>query len=316
LVVATLTQWAVARPSRCLIFALLFTLLGTAYSAWQLKFKTSRLDLLDTSAEYNQRWLRYLELFGRRDDAIIVLESPDTTAVAAALKDIGTTLEKDTTFSGVLYSSATPQLSRKRLHFAPPDALTSAQQFLQLSLAINSASSSVSRLPTDSQTSLPRSVTEPVFRTTAAPLSQQWLTLAQMQVSPLLAADAQALLDFLNNPKEQPNPGLLTPLVELVADRTPTIDNSLLLDDNGRLGLCLIPLLHPDDNPQVSSQEINRLREHINELKKRHPGVTVRLTGMPILEADEAQSTQADMMVASVVSMLGVAVLLVVAYGN
>jgi len=316
LVVATLTRWAVARPSRCLFLALIFTLLGTAYSAWQLKFKTSRLDLLDTTAEYNQRWLRYLELFGRRDDAIIVIEADDPIAVAAALKDIGPTLEKDNTFSGILYSSATPQLNNKRLHFAPPETLAAAQQFLQLSLAINTSTPNPSQLPIDTKPSLPRSVTEPVFRATAASLSQQWLTLAQLQALPLLAADAQALLEFLNNPLQQPKPGLLTPLVELVANRTPSIDESLLLDDNGRLGLCLIPLLHPDDNPSASSLEINRLREHVHELKKRHPKVAVRLTGMPILEADEAQSTQSDMMVASIVSMLGVAVLLVVAYGS
>jgi predicted RND superfamily exporter protein len=80
LVVASLTKMALARPGLFLLVATALTILGTVYSALTLQFRTSRLDLLDTRSEYNQRWLRYLDLFGKQDDGIVVIEGTDPQA--------------------------------------------------------------------------------------------------------------------------------------------------------------------------------------------------------------------------------------------
>lgn len=132
LVVASLTKMALARPGLFLLVATALTILGTVYSALTLQFRTSRLDLLDTRSEYNQRWLRYLELFGKQDDGIVVIEGTDPQQVAAALRELGTTLEKDPKFHGVMYHSAVPEIAAQRLHLAPTESLAALSQLLQL----------------------------------------------------------------------------------------------------------------------------------------------------------------------------------------
>ena len=41
-----------------------------------LKFKTSRLDLLNPRSAFNQRWTAYLEEFGDADDAVLIASGP------------------------------------------------------------------------------------------------------------------------------------------------------------------------------------------------------------------------------------------------
>src|SRR4051812_26692823 len=46
-----------------------------------LGFKTSRLDLLNPNSGYNKRWLAFIEEFGDKDDAIVVVEGPSRKEV-------------------------------------------------------------------------------------------------------------------------------------------------------------------------------------------------------------------------------------------
>lgn len=333
LVVASLTQMALARPGLFLLIATAITILVTLYSALTLQFRTSRLDLLDTQAEYNQRWLRYLELFGKQDDGIILIEGDNPQRVAKALLDLGSTLEKDDRFSGVLFHSAVPQLANQRLHLASQTQLESLSQLLHTTLfAITptsttnqNANTSVNPSPTNTPDLIENSsynertdkkLTQPIFRPTLAPLIQQWNQLLQAQAIPLLAAELKAVDQYLSDPTLPLASGMWQPLIEATTDTSPTVENSLLLDDGGRLGLCLMSLHHPDDAPQQATSEQKALREQVSLFEERYPDLNFYLTGMPILEADEGQSTQSDMLLASVVSLIGVSVMLILAYGS
>ena len=316
LFVTSLTQWALVRPGRFLLIVTLLTLLGSLYAATALQFRTSRLDLLDTRSEYNQRWLKYLELFGKKDDGIILIEGDSPERVRRSLLDLGQKLQADSRFSGVLYSSAVPELATSRLHFAPSESLASLRQLLQLyTLAMtplpNLKSSAANPAP-----QLPRSVVEPVYRPGISAIDQQWEQLLTFQALPMLGAEVESLQRFLANPAESPPLGMWQQLAEATHDHSPTVEQSLLLDDGGKLGLCLIPLHHPDDEARQSADEIGVLREYITRFQNDYPDLEFYLTGMPVLEADEGASTQSDMMIASVVSLVGVALMLVVAYGS
>jgi predicted RND superfamily exporter protein len=315
LVVASLTQMALARPGIFLSVACVVTILGTAYSAVTLQFRTSRLDLLDTRAEYNQRWLHYLELFGKQDDGIILIEGDDPQSVSKALIDVGTTLEKDKRFSGVLFHSAVPQLAGQRLHLAPTDSLESLSQLLQtatFAVTPTTNTSSIDSPPDNSN----KKLTQPVFRPNIAPLVQQWNQLLNAQAVPLLAAELSALDQYLDDSTQPPSAGMWQPFIVATTDNSPTIEQSLLLDDAGRIGLCLMSLRHPDDAPQEAVAEQTALRGQISLFEERYPDLRFYFTGMPVLEADEGQSTQNDMMLASVVSLVGVVIMLIVAYGS
>ena len=71
--------WVVRFPRATLAIAGVLALACTIYSALNLGFRTSRLDLLNPKSSYNQLWLRYVEEFGDDDDAVVVLQanSPD-----------------------------------------------------------------------------------------------------------------------------------------------------------------------------------------------------------------------------------------------
>jgi uncharacterized protein len=316
LFVTSLTQWALIRPGRFLLIAALLTLLGSIYSATSLQFRTSRLDLLDTRSEYNQRWLKYLELFGKKDDGIILIEGESPERVRRSLLEIGRKLQADSRFSGVLYSSAVPELAASRLHFAPGDSIASLRQLLQLYTFAITPIPTVKSPASNTAPQLPRSVVEPVYRPGVSAIEQQWEQLLTFNALPMLGAEIESLQRFLANPSESPPLGMWQQLAEATHDHSPTVEQSLLLDDGGKLGLCLIPLHHPDDDARQSTAEIGALRDYIVSFQNDYPDLRFYLTGMPVLEADEGASTQSDMMIASVVSLVGVALMLIVAYGS
>jgi predicted RND superfamily exporter protein len=71
-------------------------------------------------------------------------------------------------------------------------------------------------------------------------------------------------------------------------------------------------------NPRRDTTEFNRfatavesIRKDIRELKQSYPGIEIGLTGRAVIEADEMAVAQRDMTLATVVAVLGVAVLFV-----
>src|SRR5205807_6693737 len=63
-----------------------------------------------------------------------------------------------------------------------------------------------------------------------------------------------------------------------------------------------------------SSPAIDKLREVLAEVGRRHPHARLSLTGIPILESDEMRSSQTAMFYASILSFVGVAALLVMGF--
>src|SRR6478736_2090450 len=72
-----LTTASLRAPAWVIAIALALTLVSLLVTINGLEFKTSRLDLLNAKSAYNQRWLAYLDEFGDRDDAVVVVQSAD-----------------------------------------------------------------------------------------------------------------------------------------------------------------------------------------------------------------------------------------------
>ena len=68
-----LTEQTLRAPGVVVAGALLLTLLAVLVTANGLRFKTSRLDLLNPNSSYNQRWLKHIAEFDEREDAVIVV---------------------------------------------------------------------------------------------------------------------------------------------------------------------------------------------------------------------------------------------------
>lgn len=275
---------AATKPKQTLIVACVITWFAVVLASIGLEFRTSRLDLLSASASYNQRWLAYLDKFGKQDDAVVIVSHQDPERVSQALVAVGERLEKDDQLRGVLFRKSFGQAAEKALGVLPPSQLEQLDQLLigclQTITSFGQAAGS------GSAASAP---TGPVPSSMPSP--------AQMQQS-LSAALTQAQLGLDQLKQSIPREG------------------PLLLEDDGRLGLCLLRVPHIDDEPLVAHSSLLRITEHLQTMRSTYPDVEFGLTGMPVLEWDESRSSQRDMQKATLLSLLGVAVIFVFGFGS
>ena len=74
--------------------------------------------------------------------------------------------------------------------------------------------------------------------------------------------------------------------------------------------------VHAESSAADNGESITKLRELIALTTARHPQVKIGVTGMPVLEYDEMQTSQRDMTWTSSLSMLGVAACFWAAFGG
>ncbi|NLF06740.1 MAG: MMPL family transporter [Pirellulaceae bacterium] len=90
-----------------------------------------------------------------------------------------------------------------------------------------------------------------------------------------------------------------------------------LISDDGRTGFVLLKLTETDTQSFAQSEaSITALRQISDEVKARHPGVKIGLTGLPVIEYDEMRSSEASMTLATILSFLGVLAVMIVTFGG
>ena len=89
-----------------------------------------------------------------------------------------------------------------------------------------------------------------------------------------------------------------------------------LLND-GHIGLLALYLGKNEGSSSFTeySEGLTELRQIVNDAKTRHPEAWIGLTGLPVLENDEMESSQAAMAQAGVLSFLGVGLLYIAGFG-
>ena len=70
-----------------------------------------------------------------------------------------------------------------------------------------------------------------------------------------------------------------------------------------------------DGNFAEYAKSLGLLREIVAQVKARHPETSIGLTGLPVMENDEMESSQTAMTQAGILSFLGVALLYVAGFG-
>lgn len=268
-----ITYRAASQPKQTLTIAFLITCAALALAALRLEFRTSRLDLLSASASYNQRWLAYLDKFGKRDDAVVIVSHQNPNKVSQALTAIGERLQADPQLQGVMYRQSFGSAADKALGLMPPEQLQQLDGMLVGWLR------------------------------TLGGWSGQSADVSSARLAGGLDAHASQTLT-------QAQLGL-----DQLKQRIPH-EGPLLLEDNGRLGLCLLRVPHLDDEPLMAQAQLNSITGQLEAMRKSYPEVHFGLTGMPVLEWDESRSSQNDMQKATLLSLLGVAVIFVFGFGS
>ncbi|MGN6136125.1 MAG: MMPL family transporter [Aureliella sp.] len=298
---------AALRPKRTLVAALALTAVAACLAVTRLEFRTSRLDLLSDSAGYNQRWLDYLAKFGHDDDAVVVVSHSDPERVAEVLTSVGRRLESEPLLSGVLYRKSVGQVADKALHLMPATELEQLDQLLLACLGLLSPGAHV-------PATLARAQASPAGADVALQMGS--LQAGSRHAASYEAATAQAGASVA---------AALQPLAEAIAQAQMGLqrlreavpkEGPLLLEDQGKLGICLVRLPHVDDEPVEAQNLLACLHGHLDALRSQSGDADIWLTGMPVLEWDESQSSQRDMQNATLLSLVGVAVIFVFGFGS
>jgi predicted exporter len=324
------------RPAVTLLIVLLTTALSLGITARFLKFKTSRADLFDPKAEFQQRWLEYTDKFGEQADLVVVLEGSDPAAIRAAMDDLGSRLlAEPQTFDRVTWKFDPTGLRRKGLQYLSPRELEEGLTRLETYAPILAGhwdraglESYCRRLTThiDSARQQGDAATVDSALWQAALLSTSLTQFAhtlsagggaggERRVEELNDAAGGAVARSVNVDLRH---SFISPWPEIfpgVGERLQGFEEARYqLSTDKTMGFILADPVNKQQDFAGTSPSIARLRTLAAETSARHPGVTVSLTGIPVLESDEMQRSQQDMSLATIISFAGVALLMLLGF--
>ena len=308
---AWLTEWTLRSPAAVLWAVGISVLVAAVVTASGLSFKTSRLDLLNPASRYNQRWLAYLDEFGDRDDAVIVVRGNDPAALHAAIEDVAAEVSEQTqVFESVLWRRDLSRLKRKGLHLAPVEDLTKLAAGLRAAVQAKDSANPAAALArlnarlegTDDLSAADREEIEREYQRVAG-------LLLAAAAGPDRSAVAQAALQRPVGPPLAAGTGqLLSGLAHL--------DPQYLTADQGQIGFVLLKLVPERGGFAHGGAAIGKLRDILAQVSRRHPQAWLGLTGMPVIEYDEMRISQWDMLWTNVASLAGCVLLFVAGYGG
>lgn len=279
----------------------------SAAAVWEtqerLQFKTSRSDLIDPHTEYHQRWLNYTREFGDvTEDMVVVVEGPDAASIERAIDDLGPRIEQEARlFKNVLYKISLGQLRAKALQYSSPEQL---QMILD---QLDEFSPLLRKFDLLTLRGFLREMRHVLERGRGQPAD-----IAAQMTEPLLQQMSllvSSLDKFLGDREHYESPwqgiggGDLSRLSSEFRDR-------YLMNAKGSMGFLKVQPTAASSDFNGTSPAIARIRELIGEAGKTHPQVRFGLTGIPVLESDEMRDSQTAMFYASVLSFVGVGILM------
>jgi hopanoid biosynthesis associated RND transporter like protein HpnN len=296
-------------------FTLLLAGAAAVASLWlattKLGFRTSRAELLNPTSDYNRRWLEYTKEFGDKEDVVVLVEGDTPQKAIAALDDVcdGLTKQKDL-FGAVLHQIDGSKLRSKGLYYL--DITSANPREINLQYIVELLHWAEPVLKGDwSQLSLGGLASQMDAAMGGGTASQQKMLAAMGAELPHMAQGLKAALEQ-NGPYQSPWPAMALP--EALATQSAT---TRLISKDGRTGFILLRFLEEDKQSFAQNDtSIKALRQLTADVRARHPGTKIGLTGVPILEHDEMQSSEKSMSAATFLSFVGVLAVIIVAFGG
>lgn len=296
-------------------FTLLLAVAAAGGSLWltttKLGFRTSRAELLNPNSEYNRRWLEYTKEFGDKEDVVVLVEANTRQNAVAALDDVCDSLVKQKNlFGAVLHQIDGSKLRSKGLYYL--DLTSTNPREMNLRHITEMLRWAEPVLKGDwSQLSLGGLAGQMDKAMTAGPESQQKMIDSMKTELPHMAQGLKTALEQ-SGPYRSPWPEMALP--ESLANQSAT---TRLLSKDGLTGFILLRFLEEDNQGFAQNDaSVKALRQLTANVRSRHPGTKIGLTGLPILEHDEMQSSEKSMSAATFLSFAGVLAVIIVAFGG
>src|SRR5947207_5863624 len=280
---------------------LLLFIVSIIFTVAKLEFDTSRDDLVGAEKQYHKNYLRYKREFLVQDELVAVVESEDMEKNRQFVERLGSRLESETNlFTDVIYNNDVTMLGNKALLFFPEKDLKQLWQTLR-----------------DYQPFIQQFVQATNLNSLFRLVNQQFRTAKReenaeneslVKALPAMERIISQASDSLPRPGTPPSPGL-TALFNAGKEAEQQIYVTFA---DGRI---YIVTARPRSD-DLNDKAVQRLRELVAQTKAEVPGINVGITGEPVLEYDEMAQSQHDTTVATIVSLVLVALIFIYGYSE
>ena len=280
----------------------------------RLEFKTDRNSLVGGEKDYHKVFLQFQKEFPVEDDIVAVVESEQMEKNRQFVERLGAKLEaarvelpvapgsretySTNLFTHIFYKGALKMMGRKALLFVPEDDLRSMNQTLRDFQPFLKQFTRATNLD-----SLIEVVNDQI-RTAREETNAQ--NMALLRALPALQRIIDQATDAVRRSGAPPSPGLDA----LFGGGKEAEQRLYLTFAEGRI---YIVTAQPA-RPQVRNAAVERMRQLVAETQVEVPGLNVGITGELVLEVDEMLQSQKDTTFATLLALLGVAVIFIFGY--
>jgi len=288
----------IRHPWSVLAIALLLSTIAVVYTATNLKFLTGRDDLMPKHAPFQQDYQAYRASFGDQEEIAIVVESDDPALASRFCDRLYARLSQEPRlFVELLYPGGLPYFRQNGLLFMPLEQLQQLAQTIELAAPV-----------------LHQLAGDPSIKTLFSSLTDQiddYLqqpTPAKLQrLSFMLTALDKGFVGF----DGKGTPLSMDALLSGSVDGTPS-----MLERAGKQQVIAIRPVKQAGSFVPAEKAIEKVRHELAALRQlsEFKGITAGITGVPVLEYEEMATSMQDMKLASILSLLLTALLLLFAF--
>jgi hopanoid biosynthesis associated RND transporter like protein HpnN len=292
-------RWYLYSQAALMLVCILYTT-GYFIPGKQLLFLTSRNDLVGGEKEYHKNYLKFKDEFPNPDDLVVVVESENREKNRQFVERLGAKLDRQTNlFAGVFYKGDLKLMGPKALLFLTEEELKGLRQtfaeYRPFLIQFTQATNLITLFD----------LVNTQFRTAKREDNDQ--NKALVKALPALVRIMAQATDALGRSGRPPSPGV-TSLFEGGPEEEE--DRMYITFGKGRIYLVTAHALRED----LNGRAVERMRELIEQTQHEVPGLNTGLTGEPVLEVDEMAQSQDDTTVATIVSLLLVALIFIYGY--
>ncbi len=312
--VASLVAWVARHPRVVLLLALALTVEAVQVAYDDLDYQTQRNDLLSADKPCQRRWQKFLDAFGDDDDMVVIAEGKDRERMKAVLDAVAEKVkERPDLFDRVFYRIDLQHFRDRAILHLPPDQLDAIATRLDRMQPLLGPAGFVAWRMLSVQALLGNAALALEAKAAGRELSP-----ADRDLLAQLPAIASSAADTLREPGSYRNPWLLS-VAPPGSNPEARQDNLLaapqyFFTPDGSLALFTCRPKKAADSFTPAKEANAAMRAILADVAPRFPGVSLGLTGLPVLETDEMELSDDDSTRASWLALLGVAVLYFVVY--
>ncbi|MCL5096294.1 MAG: MMPL family transporter [Candidatus Omnitrophica bacterium] len=278
---------------------IILVVLSVFYTVQNLQFDTNRNDLVGADKKYHQAFLKYKAEFPGQDDLVAVVESEDMEKNRQFVERLGARLEAEPNlFTDVFYKGDLKLMGPKALLFLPEDTLQ------ELSTTLRDYHPFIQNFSQATNLNSFFHLVNRQFATARAEDNDSNRNL--MKSIPALQRILEQASESLHRPGTPPSPG-----INALFDGGQEAEQQMYITyDGGRIYIVTARARLESLNQAT----VERLRQLVKKTQVEVPGVNVGITGETVLEFDEMAQSQRDTTLATVVSIVLVALIFIFGY--